>query len=154
MKQILFFLFSSGLVILACSSLKNVKSITVKQGITGQIAEITGNQMPSPDAPRSGPKGIRTAVFVYEPTNISQVIRVGTSTLYTAIHTKLVASVETDSAGIFTIALPVGSYSLFVQQGKGFYANLFDTYNNIALFVVEEGKLTVAKLTISSKAAF
>lgn len=154
MKQILFILFSFSVIILACSSLKKVKSSPVKQGITGFITEVTGNQMPSPDAPRAIPKGILTTIFVYEPTNITQVTRVGTSTVYTSVNTKWVASVQTDSTGAFTLALPVGSYSLFVQQGKGFYANLFDTNNNIALFVVEEDKLTVAKLTVSVKAAF
>ena len=110
--------------------------------------------MPNPDAPPALPRGIHTTVFIYEPTNITDVTRVGTSPVYTAINTKLVASVETDSTGVFTIALPVGSYSLFVQQGKGFYANLFDTDNNIALFVVEDDKLTTVKLTVSSRATY
>lgn len=110
--------------------------------------------MPSPDLPTSSPKGIQTTVFVYEPTNITQVIREGNTPLYTSISTKMVASIETDSTGAFMLALPVGSYSIFVKQGKGFYANLFDTKNNIALFEVEADKLTTVKLTVSSKAAF
>ena len=154
MKQILFFLFSLSVIILGCSSAKNVKSSMVKQGITGVITETRGNQMPNPDASPALPRGIHTTVFIYEPTNITDVTRVGTSPIYTAINTKLVASVKTDSTGVFTIALPAGSYSLFVKQGKGFYANLFDTDNNIALFVVEDDKLTTVKLTVSSRATY
>ncbi len=154
MKQILFILFAFSTLILSCSSLKKVKSTSIQQGITGYITETKGNQMPSPDLPTSSPKGIQTTVFVYEPTNITQVIREGNTPLYTSISTKMVASIETDSTGAFMLALPVGSYSIFVKQGKGFYANLFDTKNNIALFEVEADKLTTVKLTVSSKAAF
>ena len=154
MKQILFFLLSFSLGIMACSSVKNVNSSVVKQGITGLITEVTGNQMPMKGAKPSVPKGILTTVYLFEPTNITQVNSVGNSSLYTAVNTKLVASVKTDSTGAFIIALPVGSYSIFVQQGKGYYANLFDTNNNIALFTVEEDKLTTVKLTISLKATY
>jgi hypothetical protein len=154
MKQILFILFAISTLIPSCSSLKKVKSSSIKQGITGFITETKGNQMPSPDAPKSSPRGIPTTVFVYEPTNLTQVTGEGGSALYTSINTKMVASVQTDSLGAFSIALPVGSYSLFVQQGKGFYANLLDTNNNIALFTVEADKLTTVNLTVSSKATY
>lgn len=104
-------------------------------------------------APVSG-KPFITTVFIYEPTSLSQVQRTGTSPIYTAIRTKLVASVKTDSTGSFHIGLPVGSYSLFIKLGNGYYANLFDTGNHIALFKVEEGKITEANLVISSGAFY
>lgn len=139
---------------MACSSSKKANSSMITQGITGYITEVTGNQMPMKDAPLPVGRGILTTVLVYEPTNVSQVNRIGTSPVYTAISTKLVASVQTDSTGAFTVDLPTGSYSLFIQQGKQFYANLFDVNNNIALFAVEEGKLTRADLKVSSKASY
>ncbi|MEO8172650.1 MAG: hypothetical protein ABI581_06190 [Sediminibacterium sp.] len=154
MKHILFFLFVTSMAFIACSSAKNANSSMISQGITGYITETKGNQMPMKGEPLPVGKGILTTVLVYEPTNISQVSRDGTSPVYTAISTKLVASVETDSTGGFTVSLPVGSYSLFIKQGKQFYANLFDVNNNIALFTVEEGKLTRADLKISSKASY
>ena len=154
MKHKLFILFLFSLTILACSSVKKANSSAVTQGLTGQITEVLGNQMPMKGGPPVIPKGIATTVLIYEPTNISQVRRMGTSPSYTAIQTKLVASVDTDSTGNFTIALPVGNYSVFVKQGTQFYANLFDANNNIALFTVEEGKLTQVKLSVSAKASF
>jgi len=126
----------------------------ITQGINGTITEAIGNQMPMQNAPARIANGIRTTVLVYEPTNIRQVSRSGTAPLYTAISTKLVASVDTDSTGAFAVSLPAGSYSLFVKHGKELYANLFDTNNNIALFTVEEGKITKANLTVSLKASF
>jgi len=126
----------------------------ITQGIRGVIIEAAGNQMPMKGASPSVPKGILTTVLIYEPTNIRQVNRSGSSPLYTAISTKPVASVDTDSTGAFIISLPPGSYSLFVKQGAQFYANLFDTNNNIALFTVEEGKITEARLTVSLRANY
>jgi hypothetical protein len=154
MKHILFFVLTVSLLIPGCSSSKKAVSSIPDQGITGQLTELKGNRQPSPDLPPAKPRGIAGTVLVYEPTHISQVTRVGTSSLYTAISTKLVASVETDSTGLFTVALPVGSYSLFVKHKNGFYSNLFDSNNNIALFTVEEGKLTTANLVVSLKASF
>lgn len=154
MKHILFFLFAGCLTIIGCSSAKKANSSAITQGITGKVTEFTGNRMPMKDADPAVPKSVVTTVLVYEPTHISQVSRTGTAPVYTAIATRLVASVDTDSTGSFTVALPVGKYSLFIKQGTAFYANLFDTNNNIALFEVEEGKLTTANLTVSSKASF
>lgn len=154
MKQILFILCSFGCIISACSPAKKTNSSAVLQGIAGQITEFAGNQMPMKGAVSSEPRGILTTVFIYEPTHISQVSRIGTSPAYTAINTKLVDSVQTDSTGAYAIALAPGSYSLFIKQGNRFYANLFDTNNNIALFTVEEGKLTKANLAVSSRASY
>lgn len=154
MKDILFFVLTLSLIILSCSSVKRTNLSAIKQGITGRITEAAGNQMPMRGTEPQTPAGIRTTVFFYEPTNISQVGRIGESALYTVIRTKLVASAETDSTGRFSIELPVGSYSLFIKQGDQFYANLFDTNNNIALFRVEEGKVTEANLTVSLRASY
>ena len=123
-------------------------------GIQGKVTEVTGNQMPMMGAPKAQPKGIKASVFIYEKTNINQVIQIDSSPIYTTINTKQVAFVETDSSGAFIFALPVGSYSLFIKQGNQFYANLFDSNNNIALFTVEEGKLTQVTLQINNRATY
>lgn len=154
MKHILFFLSIIGLAACACTSSKKAKSSLIKQGITGRVTELTGNQMPMKGREPDIPKGVLTNVLIYEPTHISQVTRLGTSGVYTSIQTKMVASVETDSTGSFSIALPEGAYSLFIEQGKQYYSNLYDTAYNIALFKVEKGKLTTARLSISSKATY
>ncbi len=124
------------------------------QGINGTITVASGNQMPMKGAEPKVPRGIQCTVLVYEPTNTSQVSRLPASPIYTAISTRLVASVDTDSTGRFAVSLPEGSYSLFIKQGNQFYANLFDMNNNIALFTVEKGKMTKANLAVSVKAAY
>lgn len=154
MKQFLFILFVTCFIFFACSPGKKASSSTIKQGITGRITRERGNRMPMVDGPRGAAGGILTTVFVYMPTNISQVTRIGTSPIYTAINTTLVASVNTDSTGAFTLALPPGTYSVFIKREKQFYANLFDSNNNIALFTVEAGKLTKVNLTVNSSATY
>ena len=154
MKQILFSLFAIILINIACSSSKKANSVSEIQGIQGIVTEVTGNQMPMMGEPKPQPNGIKTTVFIYEKTNVNQVTQIGSSPIYTIINTKQVAFVETDSSGAFTLALPVGSYSLFIKQGNQFYANLFDSDNNIALFTVEEGKLTQVSLQINNSATY
>jgi len=154
MKPFLFVLFAGCTALLACSSVKKVNSSDVEQGIKGRITEETGNRMPRPGSTPAVPKGISTTVLVYEPTHISQVTRTGNAPSYTAIATKQVASVNTDSTGNFTLLLPPGTYSIFIKQGKQFYANLFDAKNNIAVFTVEPGKLTQVDLKVSTNAVY
>lgn len=156
MRHILFIAFLGILTIYACSSAKKTKSIEITQGISGVIAELKGNQMPMKGAPANEPKPIPAAtLFVYEPTNLSDVTKSQISPiLYTSINTKMVASVLSDSTGRFSVALPPGTYSLFVQQGKLFFANLFDSQNNIQLVTVEADKVTQFNITINSGATY
>ena len=154
MKHILFFLLTITAGIVACSSAKKAHSSEITEGIAGRVTEVSGNRMPMKDAAPQAGRGVLTNVLIYEPTKLSQVSRIGTSPVYTAISTKLVASVRTDSTGSFAVTLPPGSYSVFIQRDKQYYANLFDVNNNIALFTVETNKITRADLTINTKASY
>ncbi len=154
MKAFLFLVLMAFLALTGCSSGKNLHQSTITEGISGRITITAGNQMPMKGAEQPVPRGTQATVLVYEPTNLNQVTRSGNTPVYTAIHTKRVASVETDSTGSFSLSLPPGSYSVFIKQGGQFYANLFDTRNNIALFVVEPGKVTPVNLTVSVSASY
>lgn len=155
MKKILFSLFCLCLTFMSCSHTKKSQSTVLKQGIEGLLVEETGNRMPMVGATPKAPKPMKGAtVLVYEPTKLSQVNQVDHSPEYTAIHTKLVASITTDSTGVFKISLPQGSYSIFVKQKDHYYANLFDGENNINMHKVEEGKVTKVKITVSSGAVY
>ena len=130
------------------------QSTLITQGIAGLVLEETGNSMPMKGAPPVTPKGLKTTVYVYEPTNISQVSRIGTAPEYTLINTKMVASVESDSTGAFAISLPVGTYSLFVKYKGRYYANMFDSQNNINLITVVADQRTEATITVNSGASY
>ena len=162
MHPILFFLFCILMSFQACKPSQKTKQTEkaevlaekVKQGINGVVQTVSGNQMPSVDQKRAAPKGFPTTVFFYEPTNISQITRHDHQPLYNTILTKLISTVETDSTGAFTAALPVGTYSVFVQVDKLFFANNFDIRNNISLVSVEVGKLTEIKILVNNNAAY
>lgn len=110
--------------------------------------------MPGPGIARKQPTRLQATVYIYEVTNISKTTRSGNAPLYSAIHTKLVTTITTDSTGAFTVELAAGSYSLFVKQKELYYANLFDSNNDINVVKVEEGKLTPTKIVVSSAAYY
>jgi hypothetical protein len=140
--------------LLACHPAHTLSNKNINQGISGYVQEVSGNRMPSPDAPPASPRGIRTTVYIYEPTNTGQVDRIGTSAFYHSIRTKLIRSVKTDASGYFAIALPAGSYSLFTRIDGKFYANNFDQMNNIALTTVVPDMVSLVKITVNSKAVY
>ena len=129
-------------------------SIHKIQGIEGHVYRISGNQMPSPDKKPERPKGIKTTVYIFNLTNLSQTIREGHSSFYSAVKTKLVKKAETDSNGYFTVKLPVGYYSLFTKKDTMFYANWFDGKNNIAPVQVLPQKLSSVEIKIDYDAYY
>src|SRR5882757_10876795 len=115
------------------------------QGIEGIVYPVSGNRMPSPNrkpGPAGGPRGIKSTVYVFELTNISQVTRQGQTSYYPMINTKLVRQADTDDTGYFKIELPPGHYSVFTRKGDLFYASRRDEKNNIAPVEVVAGMYT------------
>ena len=155
MNKIIFYLSGTFLMIISCSSLQVKRSSSVSdQGVEGNIYFISGNQMPSPGKKPSSPKGIKTTLYIYQLTNINQVTRQGQSVFYSAINTKLITKVESDTTGYFNIQLEPGKYSLFTKKGASFYARIFDKDNNIAPTEVFAGKITKAEVRIDYDATY
>lgn len=153
MRSILFLPFAALLSLFSCSVSRNANGASSKQGVQGLVEQVTGNQMPRMGREPDKPKPFPTTVFFYEPTNISQVNRVEQQPIYTAIYTKLVATAEVDSTGKFFKSLPPGTYSVFVQIGKQFFANSFDIRNNISLVTVVEGEVAEIKILVNHTAS-
>jgi len=151
----------------------------LRQGIEGRVTLAAGNLMPSPGARRvpsdggggqsrsgrpvggdsagarypglSAGRGYADSLFIYELTNINQVVRQSAGApYYLAIHSLLVRSAATDSAGRFRIGLPPGQYSIFTKKGNLFYASRMDEKNNIAPVVVMPGRMTILELRVAS----
>lgn len=117
-------------------------TVIPNQGIEGTVYRISGNRMPAPGFKPGPLRGVPSTLYVFELTNISQVIRVGQSPWYSAVHTLLVKVEATDSLGHFRVYLPVGRYSIFTKKNGLFYASQFDTDNNIAPVEVVPGAMT------------
>jgi hypothetical protein len=73
---------------------------------------------------------------------------------YTAINTKLIKQVNSDTKGEFKVKLPPGQYSLFIKKDDRFYANLFDEKNNIAPVTVAKGKFTEVEVRADYDAVY
>jgi hypothetical protein len=125
-----------------------------KTGLEGFIFRISGNRMPSPNVKQTPPKGIKTNLYIYELTGLNQVTRVGESTFYSSIHTRLVENISSDSTGYFFAALPSGEYSLFTKKDALFYANNFDGDNHIAPVKVVSGKVTQVNVNVDYDAVY
>jgi hypothetical protein len=137
MKRIEYLLIASFIVLTAFSE----DASCGHQGVKGRVLLVRGNQMPSPDAPRSAPVGLQTTLFIYELTNTSQVTP-GDGSFYKAISSKLVKEVESGADGTYKAELEPGMYSLFVKKGDLFYSNIFDDKMNIHPIEVKKGKWT------------
>ncbi|MDI9366255.1 MAG: hypothetical protein QM541_14960 [Flavobacterium sp.] len=150
-------LFGLGVIvatICACASTKNAKKEIITQGITGVVFEFTGNQMPMQGEEPPKPKGIKAEILVYEKTNINQTVKDAKTGFFTKITTQKIATVVSDSTGKFSVALPVGTYSLFVKMGNSYYANLFNQFNDIHAVSVHSGTIATTTIRISHKAVY
>ena len=124
-----------------------------RQGLRGNVYLVTGNQMPSPDAPRTGSTGMKTILYIYELTNTSQTDQ-EQGAFYRAITTRLVKEVNTDENGYFKVKLKPGKYSLFVKKGSLFYSNIYDGQGNIHPVEVKKGDWTEVNFKADYDAAY
>ncbi|OKL40994.1 carboxypeptidase-like regulatory domain-containing protein [Pontibacter flavimaris] len=125
----------------------------VAQGIRGQVLWVSGNQMPSPDAPPSKGRGIQRTLYVYELTNASQT-QTTEGVFHTGIQTTLVTQVVTDANGNFAVSLKPGTYSLFSKEEKGLFASIYDGGMNINPVEVQQGQVTSVEFLINYQASY
>ena len=119
------------------------------QGITGQLSLIKGNQMP----PNSGSgTPVERVILVYEATQLDDAD--GSPPLFNSVKTKLIAKSKSNNKGEFKISLPVGQYSVFVQEDGKLFANLFDSKNMIHLVDVKENTWKNISISINHSASF
>ena len=77
-----------------------------------------------------------------------------TNSFYQKINSKLVKKVKSDKKGMYSVTLPMGYYSLFTKEEKGFYANLFDDAMNINPVQVRKGKWAKFEFVIDYQAVY
>lgn len=123
-----------------------------KQGIKGQVFWISGNQMPGPDESRSPQQGIVREVVIYTLVRLPEVKQEGS--FFSNIQGQPVATVLSKADGSFKVKLPPGSYSVFVKEINGLFANLFDGDGNINPVTVKAKKYTWITLTVDYEAAY
>lgn len=126
--------------------------ICKKEGVRGKVYWIESNQMPGPGARETPEIGVERELFFHEVTKLDQVE--GQDGFYSQINTPLILSVTTKANGTFKVKLPPGTYSVFVKEPKGFYANLFDKHNQINPVTVNPKQFTWLSIAIDYQAAY
>src|SRR5690349_2665304 len=151
MKFIFTLLLYVNVFAAGCHSMKkSTADHPVNQGIKGFVTQVEGNRMPAPGEPATQGQALKTALYIYEKTHMGQVDRIGTSSFYTAIHTKKIAEVVSDASGAFAVSLPAGDYSVFALVNGKYYANSFDSRNFINPVTVFKDQVTELRITVSS----
>lgn len=126
----------------------------VKTGIVGRVEIWEGNFMPpvEPERRKNQIKpGVGRRVRVHEPVKVEGGLA---SAKRGEISTKVVAEVVADTAGHFAVAVPPGTYSIFVEEDGGWYYNGWNEQGIQGAVTVEEGKTTEAVIKITTKATF
>lgn len=123
-----------------------------QEGIFGKVHWIEGNQMPGPDQKFAPPTGVARDILIYEATRLDQTTQ--QATFFREIQTKLVAETKSHPDGTFRIALPPGTYSIFVREPNGLFANLFDKNNLINPVVVKSKSFTWVTIAVDYQAAY
>lgn len=131
-----------------------VKKKIINPQICGNIIKLTGNQLPDPDREPSKGQVFTGEILIYKPTKIADTEGDG-ATKFTKIKTKLVKKTWTDKTGKFCINLPIGKYSIFINDPDyGLFANTFDGEMTICPIEIVKGKNKEISLQITHSAAF
>jgi hypothetical protein len=146
--------FFLGIFLLTTLSFAQKKKVT--QGINGKVIWKAGNFMPQVGVKPSTPKGLPVVreVYIYQLTNEKQTEPAEEAGFYRKINSKLVKKVKSDKKGMYSVTLPMGYYSLFTKEEKGFYANLFDDAMNINPVQVHKGKWAKFEFVIDYQAVY
>lgn len=134
----------------ACKSSQGQKQ---SQGICGTVLFKSGNHMPGPGRPQPKGQPVVREVLIYELTKTDQTETAGDG-FYSKIRTRLVKKVNSDKDGKFCVDLAPGTYSVFVQEDKGLYANLFDGQNHIFPVTVEKNRPSTITFEITYQAVY
>lgn len=123
-----------------------------KQGISGKVFWLSGNQMPSPALNSTPQQGAAREIFIYKITSVNDATQNGN--FFSDMKTELVGKTFSDYEGSFKIKLPPGEYSVLVKEPQGLFANSFDKENKINAVVVKPGKFSWVTINIDYEAAY
>jgi hypothetical protein len=128
------------------------QALAQKQGLCGQVTWTSGNQMPGPGLKSSKPPGIVREIYIYEATTNDQTTLEGG--FYASIQTKLVKKIKSKKSGSFSVKLPPGTYSVFVKEDKGLWANTFDGQGIINPVKINSNSCTQLVINVNYMAAY
>ncbi len=123
------------------------------QGVRGQVIWMEGNRMPGPGKTASPGQPVIRILYFYKATENSQATSED-GIFYHDIKTRLVKKIKSDSSGHYSLNLPAGTYSVFVGEEKGLYANSLDNRGLINPVEVKKNQVTSLNIRIDYKAYY
>lgn len=114
-----------------------------RQGIQGQVFLM--GTAPDSSARANPEAGVQREVHIYELTTLDQAAH--DNGIFASVPTNKVLSIMTKVDGSFKVKLPPGTYSVFVQEPGGLFANLFKK-NQINPVVVKPRQYAWITITI------
>jgi hypothetical protein len=157
MNTLLKLLLSLSVLIVSCkgseksTTLINFNNKEIEQGIAGKVLWREGDHMPGPgNTPRS--VGVVKEVLIYELTKTNQAVQNGQ--FFTDLKTDMVQKVTSDTNGNFQVSLNPGTYSIFTKEADGYFANIFDSEDNIFPITVDSGRVTRVSIVVDYKAVY
>jgi len=136
-----------------CKNPQSMFSQGISQGISGRVLWYEGDLMPGIDKPPAEGKPIKREIHIYEATKLEDA-DVSDGQFYSNLKTKLVFSVISDEEGKFMAALDPGTYSVFVKEPKGLFANSFDQNGIINPVTVSPNELVQVRIRVDYMAAY
>ena len=135
-------------------TLKGMPSQNQRQGVSGMVTRLQGNQMPMVNRSnsRTAPSPISTQVWIFS----GRISGKGTHWPVSEAqnHPNLVSRVQSDNQGKFFVSLPPGEYTLFARDGDNLYLNSFMGDGSYESVQVKEGQITEIRLVNTEDAVF
>ncbi len=119
----------------------------------GNIKTIEGNMMPSVGKQNNSKTIItRKQILIYKLLNTEEIKANGN--YYDYPKSNAINKVKTNKQGNYKIALPIGKYSVFVNDKKGLFANKYDGLGFVNPVEVKKDQLTNFDITIDNDAFY
>jgi hypothetical protein len=125
----------------------------VSQGVSGTVLWYEGDLMPGMDKKPVEGLPIQREIHIYELTNLNQA-KIREDYFYYELETRLVQKVTSNEEGKFIVALDPGTYSLFVKEPKGLFANKFDQNGHLNPITIQPNELITLRIRVDYQAAY
>ena len=129
---------------------RNGASVTIHQGIWGDVWFWDGNFMPP--CGDGTVTAVQREVRIYELTTIALCDTFMGNGFFRGPHAQLIAATHSDSRGFFEIPLDTGRYSLCVVEDSSLYANCFGGQGEIYPVEVLPDSVTATRFDITYRA--
>lgn len=125
-----------------------------KQGIQGEVVQITGDQMPTIGTTkrRTPPQPVETTIWIFADSIPANSPRIQISEIQSQFN--VLQKVKTDNKGKFFVELPPGKYTLFAQYGEDLYLNSFAGDGSYSKVEVVTNQISQVRLVNSETATF